>query len=89
MLAGDYKFPFTAVELLANDALPLPRTDRDVTVQIDIGPTAEASAGVTLHNIGPRRHLLPWRNQSSETQAWSIEQLLLLQHLKSQKARRC
>jgi hypothetical protein len=55
--------------------------------QFDIGPTAEASAGVTLHNLWPRRHLLPWRNQSSETQAWSIEQLLL-QHLKSQKARR-
>jgi hypothetical protein len=32
LLAGDNEFPFTAIELLANDALPLPRGDQDVTV---------------------------------------------------------
>jgi hypothetical protein len=81
LLAGDHKFPLAAIELLANDTLPLPGADLDITVQVHIGPAVQATAWITLHDLWARRHLLPWRNQSSKPQARGIEQLLLLQHL--------
>uniref|UniRef100_A0A0A9CUI4 Uncharacterized protein n=1 Tax=Arundo donax TaxID=35708 RepID=A0A0A9CUI4_ARUDO len=81
LLAGHLEFPLAAIELLANDTLPLPRADQYITIQVHICPAVEATPWVTLHDLWPRRHLPPRRNQSPEPQAKSIEQLLLLQHL--------
>ncbi|KAG8052137.1 hypothetical protein GUJ93_ZPchr0001g31727 [Zizania palustris] len=61
-LAGDNEFPLTAILVLANHTLPLPRADQNVTVQINISPTIETSSWVTLHShrtcchLPPRRH---------------------------------
>uniref|UniRef100_A0A0A9E4H7 Uncharacterized protein n=1 Tax=Arundo donax TaxID=35708 RepID=A0A0A9E4H7_ARUDO len=81
LLAGDHELPLAAIELLADDALPLSRGDQDVTIQVHICTAVQATPWITLHNLWSPGHLLPWRNQSSESQARGIQQLLLLQHL--------
>uniref|UniRef100_A0A0A9EZ18 Uncharacterized protein n=1 Tax=Arundo donax TaxID=35708 RepID=A0A0A9EZ18_ARUDO len=81
LLAGHHEFSLAAVELLADDALPLPRADQDITVQVHIRTAVKATLWIALHDLRARRHLPPRGNQSPKPQAGGIEQLLLLQHL--------